>query len=573
MIYVKTFNKKRNCIKVDDLLKIKQQKLKQNGEILSSPKTPQLNNSEIQIRVESIQINNDEDRTFLIDHLSNNPGDLITIEINAHKLNSMTNKDTLLLYKYTQKQIQITNTNSNMNLLIQNSQFISIKLDLLSSLGFSSIQFNLIINNLKINCKKVYFLSYLIKNLLNFSQSSQCSQNDFTFQLKTTSKVNNSVKRAKSVNALIESFNQSNLIKFKIKQTKPKRSQTSPARVTQPPTMNAKTQIYYQFNSLKTNDSDCTKIKQLSHDSSKIITKTLFDFKCLFCQMSNIQSVSILVRHIINCHFRFTIKQSSHQNGTNCPKIDVCIDDAFDGSYLGNWHDLIKSAYLGYSKSRLSTTKRSSIDSTEVLVNKKSNFLNLKSLVESGDLTHDELEVLNLIQQQIVKLSSVDQSVQPKTSMMQRVYYHTNTTLPIHADELDHDSDSELDPDWLKEQTALLINDFADVNEGEKEMMRLWNLHCLHNNFIADFQIYSACEVFITEKVEMLSEKNLINNFELHLANLHDYGLLSRNNLIKLIGYLHDKLDLLKSSLIVNGRDRVYKKENLGKVSRKIYKI
>ncbi len=106
--------------------------------------------------------------------------------------------------------------------------------------------------------------------------------------------------------------------------------------------------------------------------------------------------------------------------------------------------------------------------------------------------------------------------------------------------ELDVDSDNELDPDWLKDYTTLLINDFADVNEGEKGIMRLWNLHLLRNNFVADSQIYRACEQFIYEQTHNLIRFNLFNNFLLHLANLHDYGLLRPDEILKLVDYLHE---------------------------------
>lgn len=168
------------------------------------------------------------------------------------------------------------------------------------------------------------------------------------------------------------------------------------------------------------------------------------------------------------------------------------------------------------------------------------------------DLTPNELAALNFILQQQQKFNY---QLQPNKVFnceagLERLYYHTATTLPIHANEIDVDSDEELDPDWLKEQTTLLINEFADVNEGEKGLMRLWNLHCLKNNFIADFQVYEACETFIAENKEALFSLSLLNNFSLHLANLFDYGLLKLNEIIKLTDVLY--ADQVKNS---NGND------------------
>ncbi len=60
-----------------------------------------------------------------------------------------------------------------------------------------------------------------------------------------------------------------------------------------------------------------------------------------------------------------------------------------------------------------------------------------------------------------------------------RLYYRSITCLP--APSVDHvgDSDDENDPDWLKKKTCLMIDEFTDVNEGEKALMKAWNLHVL----------------------------------------------------------------------------------------------
>ena len=36
---------------------------------------------------------------------------------------------------------------------------------------------------------------------------------------------------------------------------------------------------------------------------------------------------------------------------------------------------------------------------------------------------------------------------------------------------------SRPDPDWLQLKTSKMIDDFTDVNEGEKEFMKIWNNH------------------------------------------------------------------------------------------------
>jgi hypothetical protein len=36
---------------------------------------------------------------------------------------------------------------------------------------------------------------------------------------------------------------------------------------------------------------------------------------------------------------------------------------------------------------------------------------------------------------------------------------------------------SRPDPEWLQLKTSKMIDDFTDVNEGEKEFMKIWNNH------------------------------------------------------------------------------------------------
>jgi polycomb protein SUZ12 len=44
---------------------------------------------------------------------------------------------------------------------------------------------------------------------------------------------------------------------------------------------------------------------------------------------------------------------------------------------------------------------------------------------------------------------------------------------------MDVDSEGEHDPKWLQTKTMMMIDDFTDVNEGEKELMKMWNLHVM----------------------------------------------------------------------------------------------
>ncbi|XP_026687115.1 polycomb protein suz12-B-like [Diaphorina citri] len=67
----------------------------------------------------------------------------------------------------------------------------------------------------------------------------------------------------------------------------------------------------------------------------------------------------------------------------------------------------------------------------------------------------------------------------PVVSGHNRLYHHTITCLPVLPKEMDQDSDDQKDPKWLQTKTKMMIDEFTDVNEGEKELMKLWNLHVM----------------------------------------------------------------------------------------------
>lgn len=46
------------------------------------------------------------------------------------------------------------------------------------------------------------------------------------------------------------------------------------------------------------------------------------------------------------------------------------------------------------------------------------------------------------------------------------------------------DSEDENDPKWLQKKTTMMIDDFTDVNDGEKELMKMWNLHVMKHGYV-----------------------------------------------------------------------------------------
>lgn len=117
-----------------------------------------------------------------------------------------------------------------------------------------------------------------------------------------------------------------------------------------------------------------------------------------------------------------------------------------------------------------------------------------------------------------------------------RQYYRTiNNLMFTHQVDFDDDSEGEMDPDWLKNHTKKLIDEFSDVNEGEKEMLEMWNLHVMKHNFVGYCQMSLACQMFVDEKGDEIWSKNIYRNFVLHLTNLYDYDMLTPNQMDSIV--------------------------------------
>lgn len=211
--------------------------------------------------------------------------------------------------------------------------------------------------------------------------------------------------------------------------------------------------------------------------------------KCIFCHL-NLNNWNCLIDHMKNVHFRFLYKEI-----TSSFNLEIRLDETFDGSYWCGLMDLKKAEHLGHAQSRVRPVKKK--------------FQHLFTKFRKSR-THFQSD---------------------------RVYFHSKTNMPINGCE----SDSDTEPEWLREQGVILLNEFADVNQGEKDLMHLWNSHVSKYNFLADSNIYLACETFINEQIDYLVRLNLVKNFLLHLSNLFDHGLVNAQGLLKLVNFIDSK--------------------------------
>lgn len=121
-------------------------------------------------------------------------------------------------------------------------------------------------------------------------------------------------------------------------------------------------------------------------------------------------------------------------------------------------------------------------------------------------------------------------------------FYNWNTRMPLHPNEIDREPNFEHTsnyPVWLRRRLNELIDKFTDVNEGEKDLMKLWNEFRYKNPlYFADKHIPDACRYFVEQHRNILQQK-FTRNFICHLSNLFDLGLLSSEDVRQIVGKMN----------------------------------
>ncbi|CAG7628836.1 unnamed protein product [Allacma fusca] len=244
----------------------------------------------------------------------------------------------------------------------------------------------------------------------------------------------------------------------------------------------------------------------LYNNNTRQQTEARDDLRCPWCSL-NCWNLYCLLKHLKLCHprFHFTYVPLSGGLTPKGARIDVSINKSFDGSYSGSAYDLVAQP-PGEAFARNGPTKRTNIFSI-LVCHPKRNKPNIQEFLENEEEKETE---------------------QRRTYVTghNRLYHHTSTCLPIHPKEIDIDSEGEYDPEWLRTKTSMMIDEFTDVNEGEKELMKMWNLHVLKHNYVGDCQIPLACTRFVELQGKEIIKKNLYRNFVIHLTSMFDFGLL-----------------------------------------------
>ena len=162
----------------------------------------------------------------------------------------------------------------------------------------------------------------------------------------------------------------------------------------------------------------------------------------------------------------------------------MSVSELYDSTYAGNPQDMI-SQPPGYAFSRGGPVQRTSI--THILVCKPKR--PTPSLTEFLEVEDHDLNYLNTVDGQRPFVSGHNRSAfflifENDCNLSfsnSRLYHYSTTGLPQPPFVINQPStEDETDPPWLIKKICRMIDEFSDVNEGEKELMKMWNLHIQH---------------------------------------------------------------------------------------------
>ncbi|XP_015244045.1 PREDICTED: polycomb protein suz12-B-like [Cyprinodon variegatus] len=275
-----------------------------------------------------------------------------------------------------------------------------------------------------------------------------------------------------------------------------------------------KLRIFYQF---------------LYNNNTRQQTEARDDLHCPWCTL-NCSKLYSLLKHLKLSHSRFIFNYVPHPKGA---RIDVSINECYDGSYVGNPQDI--HSQPGFAFSRNGPVKRTAV--THILVSRpKRTKPSLSEFLESED---GELE------QQRTYVSGHN-----------RLYFHSDSCMPLRPQEMDVDSEDERDPEWLREKTATMdfvppsltlgpirvcipqfeiqlqnecmgtefkCSNASSINRLEDLLFPLFLF--FPSSFIADNQMPQAVMLFVEKCGAHIIRRNLCRNFLLHLVSMHDFNL------------------------------------------------
>lgn len=154
----------------------------------------------------------------------------------------------------------------------------------------------------------------------------------------------------------------------------------------------------------------------------------------------------------------------------------------------------------------------------------------LKVLQQHIDHTHLAFDVKykESGQMPILEISLIDSETilkkNRKYDLRQKTYFFRETNLPMPFHEVVKPQIEDLQTSWVLEQIERNIDEFTDVNDGEKAFMKMWSIFMTKFTATGDCHLPRIIDIFIELKGKEIIERKLQKNFMLHLINVFDFN-------------------------------------------------
>jgi len=224
-----------------------------------------------------------------------------------------------------------------------------------------------------------------------------------------------------------------------------------------------------------------------------------------------------LIKHLKCCHSRFAFLYTQLKNGH---RIDVCVNPNFESSLC---YDGVRD--IGFISVENAPLQR--VPQTDVLIGRPHKF------------KEDFSEFTEVESEEIYGISPMKGH--------ERTYYHTkNNQKMVSLSEYSPAEEDDKSPAWLVDRTRDMIEEFTDVNEGEKMLMKMWNIHILKKGYIADFMITEGCMTFIEEYGKEIIKNSLSRNFLIHLNSLIEFQVIPQSTVVQAMNALFKMKETMK---------------------------
>jgi len=128
--------------------------------------------------------------------------------------------------------------------------------------------------------------------------------------------------------------------------------------------------------------------------------------------------------------------------------------------------------------------------------------------------------------------------------LRERNIYHGRNWVPMTKYGLGED-EADVDSSWVNLFSKLQLEEISDINEGEKDLMILWNMHVSNYQGGGVSHLSLMLADFVSNYAHTIVDQNLYRNYVCHVNSLHQTGLISQKDMMECIFAMQGAMKIL----------------------------